>query len=47
VFLVRAVEPPELDDDELDDLQRRHLAYGFSLAEALRIAAQDPMDDQA
>ncbi|GAA4348864.1 hypothetical protein GCM10023145_09740 [Angustibacter luteus] len=47
VFLVRADDPPELADDELDDLQREHLAYGFSLAERGITVANGPMREQS
>ena len=47
VFLIRADGAPNLDDDALDALQRRHLAYGADLAARGITVANGPMRRQS
>jgi hypothetical protein len=47
VFLMRADDPPAMTDDELDELQGRHLAYGASLFARGLTVANGPMTEQS
>jgi uncharacterized protein YciI len=46
VILRRPDDPPELSDDELDDLQARHLSYRGDLARQGVLVANGPFDEQ-
>jgi uncharacterized protein YciI len=46
VFLRRAPNPPEMDDETLDQLQLEHLAHKDRLREAGILAANGPVLDQ-
>ncbi len=46
VFLLRPENPPDLAEETLADLQRRHLAYGADLAARGITAANGPMRQQ-
>lgn len=47
VVLRRPADAPDLPEEELDDLQARHLAYRFALAERGLLAANGPFDEQS
>jgi uncharacterized protein YciI len=47
VVLRRPADAPDMTDDELDDLQARHLAYRADLAERGLIVANGPFDQQS
>ncbi len=47
VFLYRGEAPPELDEAALDDLQRRHLAYGADLNARGVTVANGPLRSQS
>ncbi len=47
VVLRRPADVPDLSDDELDDLQARHLAYRAGLREQGMLAVNGPFDEQS
>ncbi len=47
VMLRRPPDPPTLTEDELDDLQARHLAYRFGLADQGLLVANGPFGEQS
>ncbi|MGR2751861.1 YciI family protein [Agromyces arachidis] len=47
VVLRRPADPPELSDDELDELQRRHLAYRAKLRRDGVLVANGPFGEQS
>jgi uncharacterized protein len=47
VVLRRPAELPDLSDDELDDLQERHLAYRAGLREQGLLVVNGPFDEQS
>jgi uncharacterized protein len=47
VVLRRPAEAPELPDEELDELQARHLAYRFDLAEQGVLVVNGPFGEQS
>ncbi len=46
VFLRRPADAPEMSDEELDALQKRHLAYLGRLREEGHIVVNGPFEDQ-
>src|SRR3954466_9759223 len=47
VILRRADDAPEISDDDLDDLQTRHLAYRGDLARQGVLVVNGPFDEQS
>ena len=47
VVLRRPADLPDMSDDELDDLQRRHLAYRAELRRRGMVVANGPFDAQS
>jgi len=47
VVLRRPPDAPQMSDDELDELQARHLAYRAELRRAGLIAVNGPLDEQS
>ena len=47
VVLRRPADAPEMSDDELDELQARHLAYRAELAARGLVVANGPFDQQS
>ena len=47
VVLQRPADAPEMSDDELDELQARHLAYRSELKQKGLLAANGPFDEQS
>jgi uncharacterized protein YciI len=47
VVLRRPADPPELPDDELDELQARHLAYRAGLRRQGSLVVNGPFDEQS
>ena len=47
VVLRRPADVPELSDDELDELQARHLAYRAGLREQGLLVVNGPFDEQS
>jgi uncharacterized protein YciI len=47
VVLRRAANPPEISDEDLDELQSRHLAYRAGLKRKGRLAVNGPFMEQS
>jgi uncharacterized protein YciI len=47
VVLRRPADAPEMSDEELDDLQTRHLAYRAQLRDQGTLVANGPFDEQS
>jgi hypothetical protein len=47
VVLRRAADPPEMSEDELDDLQLQHLAYRAGLGRAGQVVVNGPYREQS